>query len=359
MRAVAVIPGKENSAHLREVPDPAPNEREARVRVVEAGIDGTDREINAGLYGEAPEGESFLILGYEALGRVEAVGAEVGEVSPGDWVVPTVRRPDGCPNCRLGEVDMCLWGKYKERGIKQRHGFFSDDFVERPEYLIKIPEALRSVAVLLEPLSVAEKAIRQAFRIQRRMYWAPVKALVLGGGPIGLLSMLLCRLRDLETYVYDRDVPGSATARRVEETGAAFLSAQEQSVPDLARRVGRFDLIIESTGNSRVAFDAVCLVGNNGVLSLLGIYGGDRTLEVTAECIGLKLVLGNHLIFGSVNAHWTDFEAGLNDIDRVEQRWPGWLAKLITRRLPFDRFQEGMTKEKDDIKTLLEINPAV
>lgn len=357
MRAVAVIPGKENSAHLREVPDPAPNEREARVRVVEAGIDGTDREINAGLYGEAPEAESFLILGHEALGRVEAVGAEVGEVSPGDWVVPTVRRPDGCPNCRLGEVDMCLWGKYKERGIKQLHGYFSDYYVERPDYMIKIPAALRPVAVLLEPLSVVEKAIRQAFRIQRRMYWAPRRVLILGGGPIGLLSMVLCRLLDLETYVYDRDAPGSITAQRVEETGALFLSGQAQYVSDLAKQVGSFDFIIESTGNSRVALDAICLIGNNGVLSLLGIYGSGRKWEVTAECIGLQTVLKNQVIFGSVNAHWTDFEAGLNDMGRAEQRWPGWLSRLINRRLPFERFQEGLIKEKDEIKTVVKVGP--
>lgn len=356
MRAIAVIPKKEGSAHLREVNSPIPQEGEVLVRVLEVGIDATDREINAGQYGEAPEGEDFLILGHESLGRVESIGTGVEEFRPDGLVVATVRRPGDCSNCRLGELDMCLCGRYKERGIKQLHGFLSEYYVERPEYLIKVPDNLKEIAVILEPLSIAEKAIRQIFKIQERMYWEPKKALILGGGPIGLLSMILCRLRDLETYVLDRGPKGGLKSRLVEENGSHFLNAEEHQLSDLPGKLGNIDLIIEATGNSKVTFDAMCIFGINGVLCLLGVYESGRTLEVTPDCIGLQMVLGNRLIFGSVNAHKSDFEAGVNDLTQIESRWPGWLKKLITRRLPFERFQEGLKKGKDEIKTVLELS---
>lgn len=353
MRGVAVIPGKEGSAHLRDLPRPAPAADEALVRVVEAGVDGTDREIEAGRYGEAPEGDDFLILGHEALGRVESVGAAVQEVVPGEWVVATVRRPDGCPNCRLGESDMCLWGRYKERGIKRLHGYFSDYYVERPGFLVQVPEALRPVAIFLDPLSVAEKGVRQAFRIQQRMYWGPRRALILGAGPIGFLSLILCRLRDLETSIFSRSPRGSETARRAEAVGAIFLSGQEQSLSALRRKTEPFDLIVECTGSLPVALEATCLLDNNGVMAMLGIYDGAG--GTAPDCLGRRLVLGNQLIFGSVNSHRNDFLAGINDLARIESRWPGWLGRLITRRLPFERFREGLVKEQEEVKTVLEV----
>src|SRR5713226_6043925 len=103
MRAVAVTPKKPGSARQVELPIPTATRGRALMRVLEVGIDGTDTEINDGLYGEAPPGSDFLVIGHEALSLVEAVGEGVSGFKPGDLVVSTVRRPADCPNCRAGE----------------------------------------------------------------------------------------------------------------------------------------------------------------------------------------------------------------------------------------------------------------
>ena len=96
MKAVAVTPGKPNSVHLADLSTPSvrdvPHGRGVLVKVLRVGVDGTDREINAAEYGAAPAGDDFLVLGHESFGRVEAVGPQVTELQPGDYVVATVRR---------------------------------------------------------------------------------------------------------------------------------------------------------------------------------------------------------------------------------------------------------------------------
>ena len=191
MQAIAVTPRKPGSARALELPQPQATPGLVRVSVLEVGIDGTDTEIDKGEYGDAPKGQDVLVIGHEALGRVDAVGEGVSGFAVGDLVVATVRRPDGCPNCKAGESDMCLWGDYTERGIKGAHGYMAQYYADSPDFMVKIPEALRSFAVLLEPLSIVEKAIFQAWKIQERLVWQPKKAVVLGAGPIGLLATIL------------------------------------------------------------------------------------------------------------------------------------------------------------------------
>ena len=73
MKAIAVLPGKKNSIHLRDVPDPVvedvPDGRGVPARVLQVGVDGTDRDINAAEYGAAPPGDDYLIVGHESVGR--------------------------------------------------------------------------------------------------------------------------------------------------------------------------------------------------------------------------------------------------------------------------------------------------
>src|SRR5215467_10907534 len=126
MKAIAVFPGKPNSIHLAELPKPKltdiPNGRGVLVKVLRVGVDGTDKEINAADYGAAPEGYDFLVTGHESFGRVEAVGANVTELSPGDYVVATVRRRGSSIYDQIGTNDMTTDDTYFERGINLRHG---------------------------------------------------------------------------------------------------------------------------------------------------------------------------------------------------------------------------------------------
>jgi threonine dehydrogenase-like Zn-dependent dehydrogenase len=327
------------------------------VKVLDVGIDATDAEINRGLYGEAPEHSDFLIIGHESLGRVEALGAGVNGLAPGDLVVATVRRPDDCPNCQAGEYDMCLTGNYKERGIKGLHGFMSEYFVEEPEYLVKLPTELRSVGVLLEPLSIVEKAIYQAYKIQDRLIWQPKLALVLGAGPIGMLATLLLRLRGIETYTAALSHISSHKAQLVEELGAGYIDVNTDPILNLEEKLGRLDLIIEATGNSTVAFQAMRITGNNGVLCLTGVSAGNKKLEIFSDALNLDMVLGNKAVFGTVNANGRHFEMGVEDMKLAQTQWPGWLGKLINRRLPLDKFEEGLQRRREEVKAILTLEP--
>ncbi len=355
MRAVGVTPRRANSARLLDVAVPRPGPRQALVGVHAVGIDGTDTEINAGLYGEAPPGAEFLIIGHEAIGRVERVGRQVTAVHPGDTVVATVRRPDRCPNCRAGESDMCLAGHYTERGIRGAHGYMAEYYAEDERFLVRIPPRARGYAVLLEPMSIVEKALRQAWDIQRRMVWQPRRAVVLGAGPIGLLATILLRLKGLETHVFATTPEGDARSNWIAALGASYHNVQRHPVADVHEQLGQVDLLLEATGNSSVAFQAMSVMGTNAVLCLTGVSGGNKRLQVPSDVLNLSLVLGNKLVFGSVNANRRYFEHGLRDMQAGERRWPGALQKLITRRVPFSRWREALDRRPEDIKTVLDV----
>src|SRR5438046_3315443 len=338
MRAIAVTPKKAGSAQQVELPKPQLEGGRALMRVLEVGIDGTDAEINNGEYGEAPPGSYVLVIGHEALSVVEAVGEGVQGFAPGDLVVSTVRRPDNCPNCQAGESDMCLFGNYTERGIKGAHGYMCDYYSEKPEFMVKIPATLRRFAVLLEPLSIVEKATFQAWKIQERMLWQPQRAVVLGAGPIGILCTILLRLRGLEVHVYAKSAPDSLQGRILADLDAVYESVDDHPVMRIKDELGQIDFILEATGNSTVAFQAMAQVGTNGVICLTGVSAGNRNVEIPADVINLQMVLGNRVAFGSVNANRRYFEAGGEHFQQAEQRWPGTFDRLLPPRVPCDDF---------------------
>jgi threonine dehydrogenase-like Zn-dependent dehydrogenase len=335
MKAIAVVPGRPNSAHLAELPRPSladvPNGRGVLVKVLRVGVDGTDKEINAAEYGMAPPGASVLIIGHESFGRVEAVGPNVTELSPGDYVVATVRRPGGSIYDRIGTYDMTTDDTYFERGINLRHGYLTEYYVDEPEYIVKLPAALREVGVLLEPLTVVEKGITQAYEIQRRLrVWRPRRAAVMGAGTIGLLAALVLRLRGLEVAVFGRTAPPYLNSDLIHLLGARYESTATTPIVDGSRQYGPFDLIFEATGASSVVFESMQALARNGVLVLSSVTGGDRMIEVPADRINLEFVLGNKVMVGTVNANREYFETGVKDMTHAEAQYPGWLRRLLT-----------------------------
>ncbi|MBI4317822.1 MAG: glucose 1-dehydrogenase [Chloroflexi bacterium] len=355
MKAIAVTPGRPNAVRLIDAPKPVAASGEALVRVLEVGVDGTDKELAAGLYGEAPEGDDYLIVGHESLGMVEETGPGVTSLNPGDLVVATVRRPDDCPNCLRGEYDMCLYGNYRERGIKGLHGFMAEYYADEPRYTVSVPGELRPVAVLLEPLSIVEKAIHQAFKIQERMFWDPRRALVLGAGTIGLLATFLLRARGLETYTLATRLKSSLKAILAEACGAVYVSAGEKPVQGLDREFGNLDIILEATGDSNIAFQAMGILGTNGVLCLTGVSAGNRNLVVPVDALNMEMVLGNRVVFGTVNASRRHFEMALEHMADLQARWPGLLERLLTRRVPLCQWRQGLDKSEDDVKVVIEM----
>jgi threonine dehydrogenase-like Zn-dependent dehydrogenase len=335
MQAVAVYPGKANSVHLTDMAKPSINDipegRGVLVKVLRVGVDGTDKEINAAEYGAAPDGFNFLVIGHESFGQVEEAGANVTELVPGDYVVAMVRRPGFSIYDTIGLQDMTTDNTYFERGINLRHGYLAEYYADHCDYLIKIPGGLKQIGVLLEPMTVVEKGIAQAYEIQRRMkVWRPRKAAVMGAGTIGLLAALVLRLRGLEVTVFSRERKPNRNAGLIEMTGARYVSVQDKGVIESARMSGGFDIIFEATGFSPVVFDSMQALAKNGVLVLSSITGGDRKTEVPADRINLDFVLGNKVMVGTVNASREDFEEGVRDMAKAEAEFPGWLSRLLT-----------------------------
>ena len=331
---VAVVPGQAGSVHLTRLTWPVAGPGQAVVRVRRVGVCGTDREIIEAKFGTPPPGSTDLVLGHEVLGVVEAVGDGVEAFRPGDLVTATVRRPDDCPSCRAGQPDMCTGGRYEERGIIGLHGFMVDRFVEDVRYLVPVPAALEAVGVLVEPLSVVEKALREADLIQRRLaVWAPATAVVLGAGPIGLLGTMLLRARGMDVITVARTVAPNPAAALVAACGATYVSTRDTPIADLAAGLPNVDLVFEASGAASVAVDAMRLVGRNGVAVLLSLTGGDDALTVPIAAINREFVLGNKVLVGSVNSAREDFVAGVADLARFAVRWPGLTERLITTRL--------------------------
>ena len=362
MRAIAVKPGQKGSARVLEMPCPQRERDEYLVRVLEVGIDGTDREIDGGLYGSAPPGEDLLIIGHEALGEVVEECPGESAFPQGGLVVGTVRRPDPerCPNCRNGEYDFCLNGKYRERGIKERHGYLAEFYTERPEFLVGVPAELRNVAVMLEPIAVVEKAFRQAESIQRRMTVVePARVLITGAGAIGMFAALLARLRQLDTLVYSHGPLRGVRAEILDAIGARFANAYSHSLTDAARAFGAPDLIIEATGYSPYAWECASALRSNGIACLLSVTAGDRRTEIESDRINQAMVLGNRIIFGSVSQHRNDFERGVRDMQAIRNTWPGLLEQFIGRRLPMEKIREALeTKDPDGLKTVIQVTEA-
>jgi threonine dehydrogenase-like Zn-dependent dehydrogenase len=249
---------------------------------------------------------------------------------------------------------MCLTGNYTERGIKSRHGFMAELYAESPDYLIRVAPELRGLAVLYEPLSVVEKGIAEAWRIQQRLAWAPACAIVLGAGPIGMLAAMVLRLRGLEVIACAREPSGNPKARHLAEAGVRYVSTKETPIEELGRRFGPADVVFEATGAPEVVFPATMLLGNNGVCVLASVTMGDKPVTVDAAGWNQRMILGNRLVFGTVNAGREHFENGGRDLLAAEQRWPGWAARLITRRLPFREAKAALAPAQGNIKTVVD-----
>jgi glucose 1-dehydrogenase len=356
--AIAIHPGQANSLHLTEIARDDPGPGEVLIHIRQVGICGTDRELIHGSFGSAPAGAASLVLGHEMLGEVAAVGADVPGFVPGQLVTATVRRPDGCPACGAGQPDMCQWLDYTERGIVGSHGFMTESVVEDVRWVVAVPRELDHVGILVEPLSVVEKALRQANLIQRRLAsWDPKTALILGAGPIGLLGTLLLRSRGMEVVTMARR-PGPHTAAEiVAAAGARYAATQEVSMQEVAAALPPIDLIFEATGNAAPGFAAMEILGNNGVLVLLSGASQPAELTVPAAAINGSLLRGNKVVAGSVNSAREDFELGVEDLARFETLWPGLTSRLITRRLDgLGDYARILENPDGDIKTVIDVD---
>lgn len=355
MKAITVKPMVKGSVKTMTIDKPVPGPMDALVRVIRVGLDGTDKEIGSALYGEAPKGYDYLIVGHESFGIVEDVGKGVKGIKPGDYVVATVRRPDTCINCVNGESDFCLTGNYTERGIKGAHGYLSEYYCENQAYLVKIPEAIKQQAVMLEPLSIVEKAVAQIFKIQNRMNWEPEKAIVFGTGVVGLLAAILLSERNIKTTSVDRTETNETKDRIYKEFRINHVNSKE--IKDINEITKDADIVIELTGNPAVVKSAISSYRNNGVCCLLSVTGGSYMENMDMGKWNYDTVLGNRLVFGSVNSNKSHFVQGANDMLKIEESHPKLLETLITQRVAFDDFKSyDILDDSQELKTVIEVS---
>ena len=367
MKAVGVVPGR-REVELLDHPDAALSSgSQVRFKTLEVGICGTDKEICTFVYGSPPEGFKYLVLGHEALGEVVEVGDEVEGLKPGDLVVPSVRRPCEdlhCVPCRSGMQDFCSTGNFTERGIKMTHGFMTEYVVEEQKYLNFVPADLRDVAVLVEPLTVAEKALAQIWKVQQRLPWeCPVDpgkppgycrtAVVLGAGPVGILGAMLLVVHGFKTYVYSRSKAPNPKSEVLKSIGVEYISSLTTSVEELAERTGNIDVVYEAVGVAPISFQVLKKLGMNGIFVFTGIPSPKDAFPVDADIIMRNLVLQNQIIVGTVNADTDAFRHAIQDLATFKERWPAALHSIISGRYPISSYRDLLVGDKQGIKNVV------
>jgi threonine dehydrogenase-like Zn-dependent dehydrogenase len=369
MKAVAVFP---SSRQVKTIDHPEPSissPTEVKLRMIDVGVCGTDKEIVSFQYGTPPQGSEYLVIGHESLGEVVQTGPGVKTLKKGDLVVMMVRRPcdhPRCVACRAGRQDFCYTGDFTERGIKGRHGFMTEYVVDDEKYMNLVPGNLRDVAVLVEPLTIAQKALEQLWQVQSRLPWAcPVepgkpaqfchKAVVLGAGPVGLLGAMALVVRGFRTYVYSRTPPPNPRGDLCSAIGAQYISSDQTPVDEMAKIVGGIDVVYEAVGASSLAFDVMRVLGTNGVFIFTGVPGRKAPIEVDTDLLMRDFVLKNQVIYGTVNAGKQAFGDAISDLAEYRRRWPDAVRKLITGRFGIDRAIDLLTGRVEGIKNVVSL----
>lgn len=375
MKAVAVFP-EQRKVRVIDHPEPhITSPDQVRFRMLDIGICGTDKEICQFEYGTPPAGSDYLIIGHEALGEVVEVGKEVRGIRPGDLVVPTVRRPCADPTCRsctVGHQDFCYTDGFTERGIKGLHGFMTEMVVEQERYLHPVPGYLRDVAVLVEPLTIAEKALTQTLWLMQHQHRPPwihadtpakawgqeLSALVLGAGPVGILGAMALLVQGFRTYVYSREQAPDKRISLVTALGATYLSTEQVPLSRLVERIGNIDLVYEAVGHSSFALSVLGELGMNGIYILTGVPGPQALMEVEPGKLLRNMVLKNQVVLGTVNAGDEAFTAAIEDLATFSRRWPHVLRALIAGWYPIEEAPDLILRRSGGIKSVISFDEA-
>ncbi len=368
MKALAVFPASREVKLIEQKEPGITRPDQVKLRTLDIGICGTDREIATFAYGLPPAGSDYLIIGHEALGEVTEVGSAVTHLAHGDLVVPTVRRP--CPHpwcrpCRAGHQDFCETGDFTERGIKGAHGYLTEYVVDEVQYLNRVPHHLRPIAVLVEPLTIAEKALYQLYGLmQRRPPWIDSAssehaqgrghtALVLGAGPVGLLGAMALRVAEFNTFIYSRQQEPDPRVEVARAIGATYLSSQVLPTSQLEARIGPIDLVYEAVGHALLALEVLHALGPNGIFVLTGVPGRQPLIEADPAARLREIVLKNQVVLGTVNAGPHDFSAAIANLQTFYQRWPDAMSALLAERTSIEHAIACISGRPQGIKNVI------
>lgn len=369
--AIAALPGSTEPVFMPAPAVAEPGPGQVLCRTLQLGVCGTDREILGSGAPWTPPHESSLILGHECLARVEAIGAGVAEFAVGELVVPVVRRalpPENLPPAETeraapfaaSRVDLLPFGTYVERGIVREHGFSSPRWLDRPEHLCRVDQALADLAVLAEPLAVAEKAINEAIVVQQARLGAVTRrgdlprVLVTGMGPIAFAGVIGCVARHWPVTMFGRDAGDSFRAELARRLGASYLSDQQADFDPADVERDGYDLILECTGSDAVMIRAARGLATCGAMVWLGAARVSKPRSHDVDTLLRQGLVRNHLHLGSVNAAMRDFDDALSHLDQLRQSDPQTLTSLITARVaPAESLWHYTHRQPQGIKTVL------
>lgn len=364
MKAIAVFPSAREVKIIDQEEPRIMRPTDVKLRMLEVGICGTDKEICSFAYGTPPKGSDYLIIGHESLGEVIEVGSAVDKPKVGDLVVTMVRRPCHHPECRpcqSGHQDFCWTGDFTERGIKEEHGFIAEYVVDDAKYMHIVPSQLRDIAVLVEPLTIAAKALIQTRTILQRLPWIDISqppdprdrtyhALVLGAGAVGILGAMALQNFGFKTYVYDRPPAPNPKSQLVESFEAVYIA--EERAKDFAHLVGDVELVYEATGASELAFRAMQVLAPNSIFIFTGVPALGASKNVDTDRIMRNAVLKNQVILGTVNAGKEEYAAAIRALDAMNKRWPGALRTVITGHYPIEAYRDLLLEYPGGIKNV-------
>lgn len=240
-----------------------PGPGQVRLNVAYCGICGTDVHIYHGKMDTRVANPQ--IMGHEASGIVAEVGTNVMQWSPGDRVVVRPLDPcNSCPACRAGHVHICQTLKFI--GIDAA-GAFQSSWTVPAHTLHRVPDALGlDLAALIEPLAVACHDVRIG------SVRAGEFAVVLGGGPIGVLIALVARAQGAQVVISEMN---PHRIRFAEKLGFAVVNP---SSTDLAAYVNEktggtgADIVFEVTASAAGAAVMTELPRTRGRIVVVGIF---------------------------------------------------------------------------------------
>lgn len=365
MKAISIVPGQSGISIIdKEVPELV-TPYDVKLKVLQVGICGTDREEVVGGRADTPEENKYLVIGHEMIGIVTKTGEKVKKVKEGDYAVFMVRREcdKGLPCCTNNRSDMCFTGEYKERGIKGLHGFETEYVVDHEDYLVKVPERIKDIGVLTEPMSVASKAITESALIQASRvpgakaedWYKGKKVLIAGIGAIGLLGAFALKLRGADIWGLDIVDETSQRVKILHGLGGQYIDGREIKTMNIDDKHGEFDFIYEAAGIAKLGFQLIDVLGINGIYVMTGIPEGHRPTCILGAELMKQMVLKNQIILGSVNASVAHFATAVSDLELAKNRWSDLIDRLITNHIPYTDFQQAIDiRSEDDIKTVIE-----
>lgn len=365
MKAISLVPHTTNVS-IEEIGEPQiGSPYDLKIKVLQVGICGTDREEAEGGRADAPAGKHELVIGHEMFGQVVEIGSQVQSVKPGDYGLFTVRRGCGeCEACRQNRSDLCYSGRYTERGIKEADGYQTEFVTDQEQYFIKVPEQIKHIGVLTEPMSVAAKAIDEAMIIQgaRLKDILPAgnwlkgkKALVAGLGPIGLMAAFALRLQGANVMGLDIVDDNSLRVQILKQIGGSYIDGRKVQTTDIDDNFGGMDFIFEATGIAKLQIQLIDALGVNGIYVATGIPAGDRPLTIAAGAVLQQLVLKNQLLLGSVNASIHHYKQAVEYLQKANDTWPNEIKRVITEKIPYTQFREALfIHDPEEIKVVIE-----